>query len=121
MRTSSTTTLRQPATSTKGVRGASHTKRALAPASYPQAHHRVVAPSLKVADAAAASVFGAARLRGPIARDVIAQVTQLSIATVNRQVTALLDAGSCASAPTSRSPAPSAGPACRSRSTTSRS
>ena len=93
MRTSSTTTLRQPATSTKGVRGASHTKRALAPASYPQAHHRVVAPSLKVADAAAASVFGAARLRGPIARDVIAQVTQLSIATVNRQVTALLDAG----------------------------
>ncbi len=93
MRTSSSTTLRQPATSTKGVRGASHTKRALAPASYPQAHHRVVAPSLKVADAAAASVFGAARLRGPIARDVIAQVTQLSIATVNRQVTALLDAG----------------------------
>jgi len=57
------------------------------------ARHRVVAPSLKVADAAAASVFGAARLRGPIARDVIAQVTQLSIATVNRQVTALLDAG----------------------------
>ena len=38
-------------------------------------------------------MFGAARLRGPIARDVIAQVTQLSIATVNRQVTALLDAG----------------------------
>ncbi len=47
-------------------------------------------PSLKVADAAAASVFGAARLRGPIARDAIAQVTGLSIATVNRQVTALL-------------------------------
>src|SRR6202023_3710283 len=41
----------------------------------------------------AASVFGAARRRGPIARDVIAQVTQLSIATVNRQVTALLEAG----------------------------
>jgi predicted NBD/HSP70 family sugar kinase len=38
-------------------------------------------------------VFGAARLRGPIARDVIAQTTGLSIATVNRQVTALLDAG----------------------------
>jgi predicted NBD/HSP70 family sugar kinase len=53
----------------------------------------VVAPSLKVADAAAAAVFGAARLRGPIARDVIAQITQLSIATVNRQVTALLEAG----------------------------
>ncbi len=93
MRTCSTTTLPQPATSTKGVRSAGHTKRALAPASYPQARHRVVAPSLKVADAAAASVFGAARLRGPIARDVIAHVTQLSIATVNRQVTALLDAG----------------------------
>jgi predicted NBD/HSP70 family sugar kinase len=46
-----------------------------------------------VADAAAASVFNAARSRGPIARDVIAKVTQLSIATVNRQVTALLDAG----------------------------
>jgi len=93
VRTSSTTTLRQPATSAKGVRNAGHAKRALAPASYPQARHRVVAPSLKVADAAAASVFSAARLRGPIARDVIAQVTQLSIATVNRQVTALLDAG----------------------------
>ena len=54
---------------------------------------RIVAPSLKLADAAASSVFSAARLRGPIARDVIAKVTGLSIATVNRQVTALLDAG----------------------------
>jgi predicted NBD/HSP70 family sugar kinase len=52
----------------------------------------VVAPALKVADAAAASVFAAARMRGPIARDVIARVTGLSIATVNRQVSALLDA-----------------------------
>ncbi|WP_099038301.1 ROK family transcriptional regulator [Mycobacterium neglectum] len=57
------------------------------------ARHHVVAPSLRVAEAAAGSVFGAARLRGPIARDTIAQVTGLSIATVNRQVTALLDAG----------------------------
>jgi len=64
-----------------------HAKRALL------ARHHVVAPSLRVAEAAAGSVFSAARLRGPIARDVIAQVTQLSIATVNRQVTALLDAG----------------------------
>jgi len=64
-----------------------HAKRALL------SRHHIVAPSLCVADAAAASVFGAARVRGPIARDVIAQVTQLSIATVNRQVTALLDAG----------------------------
>jgi predicted NBD/HSP70 family sugar kinase len=54
---------------------------------------RVVAPSLCVADGAAASVFAAARARGPIARDAIANVTQLSIATVNRQVTALLEAG----------------------------
>lgn len=54
---------------------------------------RVQAPSLKVADAAAASVFAAARLRGPIARDAIARLTGLSIATVNRQVSALLDAG----------------------------
>ncbi len=79
MRTA-TPTLHKPST-------AAHAKRALL------ARHHVVAPSLRVAEAAAGSVFGAARLRGPIARDVIAQVTQLSIATVNRQVTALLDAG----------------------------
>lgn len=79
MRTA-TPTLHKPAT-------AAHAKRALL------ARHHVVAPSLRVAEAAAGSVFGAARLRGPIARDVIAQVTGLSIATVNRQVTALLDAG----------------------------
>jgi predicted NBD/HSP70 family sugar kinase len=53
----------------------------------------VVAPSLQLSDAAAASVFRAVRLRGPIGRDVIAAVTSLSIATVNRQVIALLDAG----------------------------
>lgn len=55
--------------------------------------HHVVAPSLRVPDAAAASVFAAVRRRGAVGRDVIAQVTNLSIATVNRQVTALLDAG----------------------------
>ena len=94
MRTSSTTTLRQPPASTSGVRGAEPPEAGTGPARYPQARHHVVAPlAASVADAAAASVFGAARLRGPIARDVIAQVTQLSIATVNRQVTALLDAG----------------------------
>ncbi len=75
-----TTTLRQ-------ARPPPITKRALL------SRHHIVAPSLCVADAAAASVFNAARSRGPIARDVIAKVTQLSIATVNRQVTALLDAG----------------------------
>jgi hypothetical protein len=52
-----------------------------------------VAPSLQLSDGAASSVFRAVRLRGPIGRDVIAQVTSLSIATVNRQVIALLDAG----------------------------
>ncbi|RAV17973.1 hypothetical protein DQP55_00280 [Mycolicibacterium sp. GF69] len=77
------------------VRSTQHATRALAPAAgrYAQTRTRVVAPSLKVADAAAGSVFSAARLRGPIARDVIAQVTGLSIATVNRQVTALLAVG----------------------------
>ncbi|MFV8166733.1 ROK family protein [Mycobacterium sp. 134] len=61
---------------------------------YPQSRLlHIVAPSLKVPDAAAASVFSAVRTRGPIARDAIAQLTQLSIATVNRQVTALLEAG----------------------------
>lgn len=61
---------------------------------YPQALlHHIVAPALRVPEAAAAAVFAAARQRGPIARDVIAQATGLSIATVNRQVTALLDAG----------------------------
>lgn len=69
--------------------------RPLAAASrYPQSRLlHIVAPSLKVPDAAAASVFSAVRTRGPIARDAIAQSTQLSIATVNRQVTALLEAG----------------------------
>jgi predicted NBD/HSP70 family sugar kinase len=50
-------------------------------------------PSLHLSDSAAASVFRAVRLRGPVGRDVIAGVTSLSIATVNRQVIALLEAG----------------------------
>lgn len=54
---------------------------------------RVVSPSLHLSDSAAASVFRAVRLRGPVGRDVIAGVTSLSNATVNRQVIALLDAG----------------------------
>ncbi|MBV8348140.1 MAG: ROK family protein [Mycolicibacterium sp.] len=54
---------------------------------------QIVAPALGLPDAAAALVFGAARVRGPIARDAIAALTSLSAATVNRQVTALLDAG----------------------------
>lgn len=55
--------------------------------------HQIIAPSLKVAEGAAASVFAAVRQRGPVARDTVASATKLSIATVNRQVTALLDAG----------------------------
>ena len=50
-------------------------------------------PALHISDSAAASVFRAVRLRGPVGRDVIAGVTSLSIATVNRQVIALLEAG----------------------------
>ncbi len=58
-----------------------------------QNHHHVVAPPLSLADNAAASVFASVRMRGPIARDAIARLTSLSIATVNRQVGALLEAG----------------------------
>ncbi|BBZ35435.1 ROK family transcriptional regulator [Mycolicibacterium confluentis] len=58
-----------------------------------RSRHQIVSPALKVADGAAASVFAAVRQRGPVARDTIASTTKLSIATVNRQVTALLDAG----------------------------
>ena len=82
-----TTTLRPAAAARTRPAPTTHAGRALL------SRHHIVAPSLHVADAAAASVFNAARSRGPIARDVIAKVTQLSIATVNRQVTALLDAG----------------------------
>ncbi|MEX3770737.1 hypothetical protein ABFW14_27935, partial [Mycolicibacterium fortuitum] len=40
---------------------------------YPQSRLlHIVAPSLKVPDAAAASVFSAVRSRGPVARDAIA-------------------------------------------------
>lgn len=52
----------------------------------------VVAPSLRTADAAVALVFSAVRQRGPVARDAIASASGLSIATVNRQVSALVEA-----------------------------
>lgn len=58
-----------------------------------RADRYVVPPSLHLSDSAAASVFRAVRLRGPVGRDVIAEVTSLSTATVNRQVIALLEAG----------------------------
>ena len=53
----------------------------------------VIPPALNSADTAAASVFAAVRRRGPLARDTVAAGTGLSVATVNRQVSALLDAG----------------------------
>ena len=56
-------------------------------------HRQIMPPALYISDSAAASVFRAVRLRGPVGRDVIAGVTSLSIATVNRQVIALLEAG----------------------------
>ncbi|WP_059015665.1 ROK family protein [Mycobacterium sp. M26] len=74
----------------------SHSPARTAPAARPhplRTRHHIVAPSLRIPEAATAAVFAAVRQRGAIARDVIAQVTKLSIATVNRQVTALLDAG----------------------------
>ena len=65
---------------TPAVIATPRTKRALL------ARHHIVAPSLRVAEAAAASVFGAARLRGPIARDVIAQTTGLSVDTLKKML-----------------------------------
>jgi predicted NBD/HSP70 family sugar kinase len=61
--------------------------------SHVRLHRQILPPALHISDSAAASVFRAVRLRGPVGRDVIAGVTSLSIATVNRQVIALLDAG----------------------------
>jgi predicted NBD/HSP70 family sugar kinase len=63
------------------------------PAGHLRMHRQILPPALHISDSAAASVFRAVRLRGPVGRDVIAGVTSLSIATVNRQVIALLDAG----------------------------
>ncbi|MEW5809456.1 MAG: ROK family protein [Actinomycetota bacterium] len=82
-------------TRSHGTQSTKHTAPTrVAAARYPQALvHQIVAPALRVPEAAAATVFAAARQRGPIARDAIAGVTDLSIATVNRQVTALLEVG----------------------------
>jgi predicted NBD/HSP70 family sugar kinase len=52
----------------------------------------VVAPELRLADNPAAAVLRAAT-GGPVSRDNAARTTGLSIATVNRQVSALLAAG----------------------------
>ena len=51
----------------------------------------VVAPALRIGDTPSSLVFAAVRHLGPVARDAIAANSGLSIATVNRQVTALLE------------------------------
>ncbi|MDJ0001002.1 hypothetical protein QM787_27070, partial [Rhodococcus ruber] len=53
----------------------------------------LVAPDLRIADSPAASVLRVACVEGPISRDSAARTTGLSIATVNRQVSALLGVG----------------------------
>lgn len=58
-----------------------------------RSHPRVVPPALQLPDTAGAAVFAAIRQHGPIAREAIAGATSLSVATVNRQVSALLQAG----------------------------
>lgn len=52
----------------------------------------VVLPDLRIGETASSVVFAAVRHLGPVARDAIAAGSGLSIATVNRQVTALLEA-----------------------------
>ncbi|MCX5041803.1 ROK family protein [Aldersonia sp. NBC_00410] len=54
---------------------------------------RVVAPDFRISDSSAAAVLRAAVQHGPIARDAAARITGASIATVNRQVAALLGSG----------------------------
>jgi predicted NBD/HSP70 family sugar kinase len=70
-----------------------HTHHPFSRKGQPRLHRQIMPPALHISDSAAASVFRAVRLRGPVGRDVIAGVTSLSIATVNRQVIALLAAG----------------------------
>ncbi|GAB4582452.1 ROK family protein [Nocardia sp. IFM 10818] len=69
-----------------GPKAAAVTTARLAPA------RPAVPPELRITDNPAAAVLRAAT-RGPLFRDIAAQTTGLSIATVNRQVSALLSAG----------------------------
>ncbi|MFC4605194.1 ROK family transcriptional regulator [Rhodococcus kronopolitis] len=59
----------------------------------PRSHVRAVPPDLRIADTPVAAVLRVACERGPLARDEAAKATGLSVATVNRQVTALLGEG----------------------------
>ncbi|MDG3009580.1 ROK family protein [Rhodococcus sp. D2-41] len=57
----------------------------------PQPTPRVIAPELRLSQTAAGSVLQAVRRAGTVTRDKLVRDTGLSAATVNRQVTALLD------------------------------
>ena len=59
----------------------------------PASPARVFAPQLRVSEKPAAAVLRVIRRGGLVLRDEIARETQLSAATVNRQVTALIEAG----------------------------
>src|SRR3546814_19177228 len=58
-----------------------------------RARTQIVVPELRIADGPSATVLRIARSRGPLSRDTAAKASGLSIATVNRQVTSLLDLG----------------------------
>ncbi|WP_207309255.1 ROK family protein [Rhodococcoides fascians] len=59
----------------------------------PASRVQLVAPDLRIVDSPVASVLRVACVEGPISRDSAARTTGLSIATVNRQVSALLGVG----------------------------
>lgn len=54
---------------------------------------QIVAPELRIAQGPSATVLRIARTRGPLSRDSAAKDSGLSIATVNRQVTSLIELG----------------------------
>ncbi len=73
--------------------GGPHPTASRTPAPRPSTAPRVFAPQLRVADKPAAAVLRVIRRGGLVLRDEIVKETQLSAATVNRQVTALIEAG----------------------------
>lgn len=79
----------------------------------------VIAPELRIADNPAAAVLRAAT-GGPVSRDNAARTTGLSIATVNRQVSALLAAGLLRERPDLTASGAVGVPGCPSRSITRR-
>ncbi|MFI8566567.1 ROK family protein [Rhodococcus sp. NPDC078407] len=59
----------------------------------PRPRVQLIPPDLRIVESPAASVLRVACVDGPISRDSAARTTGLSIATVNRQVSALLGVG----------------------------